>query len=134
MDLHRCDSHSVGPFLREVVHRVLFAVDCTASALSAISLEHYRSVYSQCILLCVDLQLTQILSVFLVLFMLFTFFSLVFGCVPIAANWNFALRPPPIGTGSARCLSLTTYRNIALVNSSKSRYSDLSACSLPWKL
>ncbi|KAF2796640.1 hypothetical protein K505DRAFT_202661, partial [Melanomma pulvis-pyrius CBS 109.77] len=69
--------------------------------------------------------------VFLVLFMLFTFFSLVFGCVPITANWNFALRPPPIGTGTARCLSLTTYRNIALVNSIINILTDIVLALMP---
>ncbi|KAF2477036.1 uncharacterized protein BDR25DRAFT_192035, partial [Lindgomyces ingoldianus] len=69
--------------------------------------------------------------VFLIVFMLFTLFSLVFGCVPIAANWNFALRRPPMGTGHARCLSLTTYRNIALFNSITNILTDIILALMP---
>lgn len=60
---------------------------------------------------------------FLVVFTVFTFFTLILGCIPIAANWDFTLRPPPIGTGNAKCLSIPAYRAIALANSSTS-YSE----------
>jgi hypothetical protein len=69
--------------------------------------------------------------VFLVVFMLFTFFTLVFSCIPIQANWNFNLRPPPMGTGSARCLSTHTYRNIAFVNSITNIVTDIVLAFIP---
>ncbi|KAF2872245.1 hypothetical protein BDV95DRAFT_605876 [Massariosphaeria phaeospora] len=69
--------------------------------------------------------------VFLVCFALFTFLSLMFGCMPVAANWDFALRPPPMGTGTAKCLSLTAYRNIALFNSVTNIITDIILALLP---
>ncbi|KAF2279120.1 uncharacterized protein EI97DRAFT_371657 [Westerdykella ornata] len=75
---------------------------------------------------------------FLVAFMLFTFFSLIFGCVPIAANWDFTLRPPPIGTGNAKCMEITTYRNIAVTNSVINIVTDIVLALMPvplvWRL
>lgn len=31
--------------------------------------------------------------------------SLVWQCLPVAAAWDYSLRPPPLGTGSAKCYS-----------------------------
>ncbi|KAF2656269.1 hypothetical protein K491DRAFT_392681 [Lophiostoma macrostomum CBS 122681] len=71
------------------------------------------------------------ITVFLVVFMLFTLFTLVLGCIPIQANWDFSLRPPPMGTGNAKCFSLTVYRNIALVNSVTNIVTDFVLALLP---
>ncbi|KAF2267549.1 hypothetical protein CC78DRAFT_541507 [Lojkania enalia] len=68
---------------------------------------------------------------FLVVFTLFTFFSLIFGCTPIAANWDFSMRPPPMGTGNAKCLSLTAYRNMALFNNITNILTDIVLALLP---
>jgi hypothetical protein len=77
-------------------------------------------------------------AVFLTVFLLFTFFTLIFGCVPISANWHFALRPPPVGTGNARCMTLNTYRNIAFVNSITNIVTDIVLAVMPipliWRL
>jgi len=64
------------------------------------------------------LGLTRV-AVFLVIFTLFTFFTLIFSCTPVQANWDFELRGPPIGKGSAKCLPIPIYKSIALFNSSK---------------
>lgn len=41
-------------------------------------------------------------------------------CLPVAAIRDFRLRPPPMGTGGALCLSVGTLSQVALFNSSKS--------------
>ena len=45
--------------------------------------------------------------------------SLIFQCLPIEATWNYMLRQPPIGTGTAKCYSNTVFRNLGLMNSGK---------------
>jgi hypothetical protein len=46
-------------------------------------------------------------------------FSLIFQCLPFEASWNYALRGPPLGTGTAKCYSNTVFRNLGLMNSCK---------------
>lgn len=45
--------------------------------------------------------------------------SLIFQCLPLEAIWNYTLRPPPLGTGTAKCYSNTIFRNLGLMNSCK---------------
>ena len=116
MDLHCLGPYTTGCRLCEALRGILPSIALTTYPLSPISLGSHRLVHSA---VSYPKQILTILVVFLVVFLLFTFFTLVLSCVPIAANWNFDLRPPPIGTGNARCLTTETYRNIAFVNSSK---------------
>ncbi|KAF2744763.1 hypothetical protein M011DRAFT_407778 [Sporormia fimetaria CBS 119925] len=68
---------------------------------------------------------------FLIAFMIFTFLTLILGCMPIQANWDFALRPPPMGTGKAKCMPYTTYRNIAFANSITNIVTDIVLAVMP---
>ncbi|KAF1952866.1 hypothetical protein CC80DRAFT_355435, partial [Byssothecium circinans] len=64
--------------------------------------------------------------------------SLVFQCLPVDAIWNMSLRPPPFGTGTAKCYDMTTFRNLGLMNSSFNIVTDVLFATLPipliWKL
>lgn len=54
---------------------------------------------------------------FIVLLTIACAMSLIFQCFPVAAAWDYRLRPPPLGTGSAQCYSTTVFRNLGLMNS-----------------
>lgn len=43
--------------------------------------------------------------------------TLVFQCFPVEAAWDSSLKPPPMGTGTARCYSMDVFRNLGLMNS-----------------
>ncbi|PVH98848.1 hypothetical protein DM02DRAFT_484891, partial [Periconia macrospinosa] len=64
--------------------------------------------------------------------------TLIFQCIPVRAAWDFSLRPPPTGTGTARCYPIYTFRNIGLMNSSFNIITDVLFATLPipliWKL
>ncbi|KAF2644632.1 hypothetical protein P280DRAFT_487198 [Massarina eburnea CBS 473.64] len=64
--------------------------------------------------------------------------SLIFQCLPVDAIWDLSLRPPPFGTGTAKCYSMTTFRNLGLMNSSFNVVTDVLFATLPipliWKL
>lgn len=45
--------------------------------------------------------------------------TLIFQCLPVEAAWDSTLRPPPFGTGNAKCYSMTIFRNLGLMNSCK---------------
>ncbi|KAF2662041.1 hypothetical protein K491DRAFT_710453 [Lophiostoma macrostomum CBS 122681] len=64
--------------------------------------------------------------------------TLIFQCYPIQATWDLSLRPPPFGTGTAKCYSLTIFRNLGLMNSSFNIVTDVLFATLPipliWKL
>lgn len=47
----------------------------------------------------------------------------MFQCIPIAAAWDTRLRPPPIGTGTARCFTIQTFSQIGMFNTSTYEYS-----------
>ncbi|KAF2024509.1 hypothetical protein EK21DRAFT_94032 [Setomelanomma holmii] len=74
-------------------------------------------------------------TVVLVLFTIGSVLSLILQCKPVAAAWDFTLRPP---TGTATCYSVTTYRNTGLFNSIFNLFTDLLLAVLPvpmvWKL
>jgi hypothetical protein len=57
--------------------------------------------------------------VFIILMTLACAGTLIFQCLPIQAAWDSTLRPPPYGTGTARCYSLDVFRNLGLMNSGK---------------
>jgi hypothetical protein len=85
--------------------------------------------------------------------------TLILQCLPVRASWDMSLRPPPYGTGHAKCystypvhtrthrkyadsnlgyLGLTTFRNLGLMNSSFNIVTDVLFASLPipliWQL
>ena len=74
--------------------------------------------------------------VFIVVLTITCALTLIFQCLPIRASWDASLRPPPFGTGNAKCYTTTTFRNIGMMNSSKAMPSPhdvqtvLIACSL----
>ncbi|KAI1507882.1 hypothetical protein Ptr86124_013136 [Pyrenophora tritici-repentis] len=90
------------------------------------------------------------LNVFLLAFMLactgtlvrpahFDFISNpIWACLPIEASWNFSLRPPPLGNGTARCFSKRTFGDIALFNAMINCLTDFLLALLPvtliWQL
>ena len=37
-------------------------------------------------------------------------------CFPVAAAWDYSLRPPPLGSGNAKCYSLEVFSAIGLTN------------------
>ncbi|KAH7123531.1 hypothetical protein B0J11DRAFT_314047 [Dendryphion nanum] len=73
--------------------------------------------------------------VILVLFTLGSVLSLILQCVPVSAAWDFALRPP---IGTAKCYSISTFRNTGIFNSVFNLFTDLLLAILPvpmiWKL
>ncbi|OAL04682.1 hypothetical protein IQ06DRAFT_374056 [Phaeosphaeriaceae sp. SRC1lsM3a] len=64
--------------------------------------------------------------------------SLVWQCLPVAAAWDYSLRPPPLGTGSAKCYSNIVFRNLGLMNSIFNIVTDVLFACLPvpliWRL
>ncbi|KAF2186463.1 hypothetical protein K469DRAFT_630246 [Zopfia rhizophila CBS 207.26] len=54
------------------------------------------------------------------------------------AAWDIRLRPPPFGTGDAKCYSMEVFRNLGLMNSSFNIITDFLFATLPvpliWKL
>ena len=58
-------------------------------------------------------------TVFTGLFVVACLLSLILACIPVEANWDFSLREPPLGTGTAKCYSLNTFKNIGILNSCK---------------
>ncbi|PSN67569.1 hypothetical protein BS50DRAFT_492995 [Corynespora cassiicola Philippines] len=40
----------------------------------------------------------------------------IFQCIPLKAAWKMDLRPPPFGTGNAKCYTLEVFQGIALFN------------------
>lgn len=76
--------------------------------------------------------------VFIVLLTVACAGTLVFQCLPVQAAWEANLRPPPFGTGSAKCYSMDTFRNLGLMNSSFNIVTDVLFAALPipliWQL
>ena len=68
--------------------------------------------------------------VFLVLMTIACALTLIFQCVPVQAAWDGTLRPPPMGTGTAKCYNLTVFRNLGLMNSSKRQFYSKDVYSL----
>ncbi|KAF2469141.1 uncharacterized protein BDR25DRAFT_229933 [Lindgomyces ingoldianus] len=64
--------------------------------------------------------------------------TLIFQCLPVEAAWDSRLRPPPFGTGTAKCYSMTIFRNLGLMNSSFNIITDVLFATIPvpliWKL
>lgn len=44
--------------------------------------------------------------------------SLVWQCLPVAAAWDYSLRPPPFGTGNAQCYSTDVFKSLGLMSKS----------------
>lgn len=57
--------------------------------------------------------------IFIVLMTITCAMTLIFQCLPVEAAWDSRLRPPPFGTGDAKCYSMTIFRNLGLMNSCK---------------
>ncbi|KAH9865132.1 hypothetical protein IAQ61_009079 [Plenodomus lingam] len=64
--------------------------------------------------------------------------NLVLQCLPVAAIWDLRLRPPPIGSGTAICMSISTFSDIAIFNATVTIATDFLLALLPipfiWKL
>ncbi|CAN9336731.1 unnamed protein product [Alternaria alternata] len=62
----------------------------------------------------------------------------VWACLPVEASWNYSLRPPPLGNGSAKCFSRDTFGRIALFNAVINCLTDFLLALLPvpliWQL
>jgi len=58
--------------------------------------------------------------IFIVLMTTACFGTLVFQCLPISGAWDTSLRLPPYGTGTAKCYTNDTFRNLGLMNSGAS--------------
>ncbi|KAF1834932.1 hypothetical protein BDW02DRAFT_317965 [Decorospora gaudefroyi] len=75
---------------------------------------------------------------FLALFTLACMGTLIFQCIPVAAAWDLRLRPPPMGTGDARCFSNLTFVQLGLFNGVVNIVTDLLLALIPapliWKL
>ncbi|KAF2111020.1 hypothetical protein BDV96DRAFT_500396 [Lophiotrema nucula] len=76
--------------------------------------------------------------VFIIVLTITCAMTLIFQCFPVEAAWDSALRPPPFGTGTAKCYSMTIFRNLGLMNSSFNIITDVLFATLPipliWKL
>lgn len=69
--------------------------------------------------------------VFLILFTITCMMTLILQCIPVQAAWDTTLRPPPLGTGTAKCYSLAIFRDIGLFNSSINIATDVLFATLP---
>lgn len=58
-----------------------------------------------------------VVMVFIVLMTIACALTLILQCLPVEAVWNVALRPAPFGTGTAKCYSMTVFRNLGMMNS-----------------
>ncbi|KAF2631081.1 hypothetical protein BU25DRAFT_223974 [Macroventuria anomochaeta] len=62
-------------------------------------------------------------------------FAIIFQCTPIAAGWDYTLRPP---TGDGKCYDATIFKNVGVFNSSINIATDLIFALIPipmvWKL
>ncbi|CAO2649724.1 Nn.00g010160.m01.CDS01 [Neocucurbitaria sp. VM-36] len=76
--------------------------------------------------------------IFIVLMTIACAGTLIFQCLPVQAAWDSTLRPPPFGTGHAKCYSLDVFRNLGLMNSAFNIITDVLFASLPipliWQL
>ena len=60
------------------------------------------------------------LKIHVVFLIVFTFVSaapIIFQCNPVAAAWDFSLREPPDGTGTAKCMNLNVFIKFGVFNS-----------------
>ncbi|KAF2708167.1 hypothetical protein K504DRAFT_534812 [Pleomassaria siparia CBS 279.74] len=57
--------------------------------------------------------------------------TLVFQCIPVQAAWDASLRPPPFGTGTAKCYSNVIFRNLGMMNSAFNIITDALFATLP---
>ncbi|KAF1919788.1 hypothetical protein BDU57DRAFT_440645 [Ampelomyces quisqualis] len=73
--------------------------------------------------------------VFIGLFTIGSTFAIIFQCTPVAAGYDFTLRPP---MGAAKCFDSKTFKNIGVFNSSINIATDLLFALIPipmvWKL
>ncbi|KAJ4339764.1 hypothetical protein N0V87_002964 [Didymella glomerata] len=60
--------------------------------------------------------------------------ALIWQCIPIEATWNVKLRPPPFGTGTAKCFSPETFTSIGLFNTVTTIVTDFIIALLPVSL
>ncbi|KAJ4992441.1 hypothetical protein SVAN01_02150 [Stagonosporopsis vannaccii] len=62
----------------------------------------------------------------------------IWQCIPVEATWNMKLRPPPYGSGTAKCFSPDTFTNIGLMNTIITIVTDFMIALLPiplvWQL
>ena len=54
---------------------------------------------------------------FIIILTLACAMTLILQCLPVEAAWDSSLRPPPLGTGTAKCYSTTIFRNLGMMNS-----------------
>ncbi|KFY98300.1 hypothetical protein V498_01565 [Pseudogymnoascus sp. VKM F-4517 (FW-2822)] len=75
---------------------------------------------------------------FLIIFTLACIGTLIFQCFPVSAAWDFAQRPPPMGTGNATCFTIPVFTAIGLFNGAVNIATDVAFALLPipiiWKL
>ncbi|KAF2205511.1 hypothetical protein GQ43DRAFT_362224 [Delitschia confertaspora ATCC 74209] len=78
------------------------------------------------------------MAVFIVCLTIACSMTLIFQCFPVQAAWDYRLRPPPVGTGTAKCYNMTIFRNLGLMNSSFNIITDFLFATIPiplvWKL
>ncbi|KAJ4342637.1 hypothetical protein N0V87_000846 [Didymella glomerata] len=62
-------------------------------------------------------------------------FAIIFQCTPVAAGWDYTLRPP---TGTGKCYDATIFKNVGVFNSSVNIFTDLLFALIPipmvWRL
>ncbi|KAF1934748.1 hypothetical protein EJ02DRAFT_167359 [Clathrospora elynae] len=72
---------------------------------------------------------------FIGVFTIASTFAIIFQCSPVAAGWDFTLRPP---IGTAKCYDSDIFKNIGVFNSSVNIATDLLFALIPipmvWKL
>ncbi|KAJ4990325.1 integral membrane family protein [Stagonosporopsis vannaccii] len=73
--------------------------------------------------------------VFIGCFTIGSTFAIIFQCTPVAAGWDYNLRPP---TGDGKCYDATIFKNVGVFNSSVNIATDLLFALIPipmvWKL
>lgn len=78
---------------------------------------------------------TDTSSVFIGCFTIGSTSAIIFQCTPVAAGWDYTLRPP---TGTGKCYSATIFKNVGVFNSSVNIFTDLLFALIPipmvWRL
>ncbi|PMD41136.1 hypothetical protein L207DRAFT_403932, partial [Hyaloscypha variabilis F] len=68
---------------------------------------------------------------FLIIFTFVSASAILFECRPVAAAWDFSLRPPPDGTGTVKCMNMNTFIKFGVFNSSINAFTDVLFAVLP---
>lgn len=65
------------------------------------------------------------IGIFIAVYNTICIFTIIFACIPVAANWDYSLMT------TAKCFSMSTYRGLGILNSAVSMFTDVLLVILP---